>query len=141
MVFYYLLNQLPLKLLIAQFELKVFFWLFHLDPVDKYLEGWRQPVGFTNFLAEMMFWEFSFFIRNVKKLAVFDKFSNQSFVFLWKHFIVVSCLGSVAKKKIMFQTIFFKKSQSIVISDEKRKFSKHCFSQKVRETNRLSSVF
>ena len=63
----------------------------------KYLEGWRQPVRFKNFLAEMVLWEFSFFIRNVKKLAVFEKFSNKSFVFFWKHFFVVSCLGNVAK--------------------------------------------
>ena len=59
--------------------------------------GWRQPVLFTNFLAETVFWEYSFFIRNYKKITVFEKFSNQYFVFFWKHFIVVSCLGSVAK--------------------------------------------
>ena len=41
----------------------------------------------------------------------------------------------------MFQRIFFKKSQFIVISDEKRKFSKHYFRQKVHETDRLPSVF
>ena len=34
----------------------------------------------------------------------------------------------------MFQRIFFKKSQFIVISDEKRQFSKLHFSQKVCET-------
>ena len=38
-----------------------------------------------------------FFIRNYKKMAVFEKNSNQYFVFFWKHFIIVSCLSSVAK--------------------------------------------
>ena len=49
--------------------------------VVKHLEDWRQLVCFTNGLAEMVFLEFSFFIRYVKKLSVFEKCSNQSFVF------------------------------------------------------------
>jgi len=42
-------------------------------------------------------------------------------------------------KQSMFQRIFFKKSQFIVISYEKRKFSKQLFSQKVRETKIFDS--
>ena len=66
-------------------------WLLE---VQKVFWGWRQPVRFTDFVAETLFWELSFFIRNYKKRAVFEKFSNQYFVFFWKHFIVVSCLST-----------------------------------------------
>ena len=45
----------------------------------------------------MVFWEFSFFHQKCQKVGCFWNISNQSFVFFWKHFIVVSCLGSVGK--------------------------------------------
>ena len=96
--------------------------------------GWRQPIRFTDFLAETVFWEFPFFIRNYKKTGCF-----------WKIFKPVSLLLSAAcvvlqSKQSMFQRIILKKSQFIVISDEKRKFSKHHFSKKVCETDRSPSA-
>ena len=35
--------------------------------------GWRRTVRFTDFLAEMVFWELPFFIRNDNKLAFLEK--------------------------------------------------------------------
>ena len=43
-------------------------------------------------------------------------------------------------KQSMFQKIVLKKSQFIVISDEKRQFLKHHFSQKVQETGRSQTA-
>ena len=72
------------------------------------------------------------FLKNVQTSLLF---SSESTLLLSAAWVVLQ------SKQSMFQRIFLKKSQFIVISDEKRKFSKHYFSQKVRETDRLTSVY
>ena len=62
-------------------------WLLE---VQKVFLGWRQPVRFTDFLAETVFWDFF-------SHGCFWNILNQYFVFFWKHFIVDSYLSSVAK--------------------------------------------
>ena len=43
--------------------------------------GCLQAVRFTEFLAETVFWELSFFIRNDSKLAFLEKFFETCFVY------------------------------------------------------------
>ena len=78
-------------------------------------------------------------------LVSFQNFEDEgaiSLLFSSKSTLLLSAAWVVLQgKQSMFQRIFFKKSQFIVISDEKRKLSKHHFSQKVHETDHLPSVF
>jgi len=62
-------------------------------------------------------------------------FSSESTLLLSAAWVVLQ------SKQSMFQRIFFKKSQFIVIFEEKGKFSKHHFSLKVPEMDRLPSAF
>ena len=53
---------------------------------NKHLEDWRQTVRSTNFLAEIVFWEFSFFIRNDNKLAFLEKNPLKHALFTLQHY-------------------------------------------------------
>ena len=76
------------------------------------------------------------------KSWLFLKKFQTSLLFSSENTLLLSAAWAVLQsKQSLFQRIFFKKGQFIVISDEKRKLSKHHFSQKVRETDRLQSVF
>jgi hypothetical protein len=78
----------------------------------------------------------------MSKSWLFLKIFQTSLLFSSESALLLSAAWVVLQsKQSMFQRIFFKKSQFIIISDEKRKFSKHHFSQKVRETDRLPSAF
>ena len=70
----------------------------------------------------------------LKKFQTSLLFSSESTLLLLAAWVVLQ------SKQSMFQRNFFKKSQFIVISDDKSKFSNHHFSQKVRETDHLPSV-
>ena len=61
-------------------------------------------------------------------------FSSESTLLLSAAWVVLQ------SKQGMFQRIFLKKSQFIVISDEKRQLSKHHFSQKVRKMDRSQTA-
>ena len=87
---------------------------------------------FENFLFSSEMSKSGLFLRNFQTILLF---SSESTLLLSAAWVVLQ------SKQSMFQRIFFKKSQFIVISDEKRKFSKYHFSQKVRETHQLPSAF
>jgi hypothetical protein len=75
------------------------------------------------------------------KSWLFLKFFQTSLLFSSESTLLLSAAWVVLQsKQSMFQRIFLKRSQFTVISDEKRQFSKHRFSQKVRETDRLQSA-
>ena len=61
-------------------------------------------------------------------------FSSESTLLLSAAWVVLQ------GKQSMFQRIFLKKSQFIVISGEKRQFSKHQLNQKVREMDRSQTA-
>ena len=103
--------------------------------------GWRQPVRFTDFLAETVFWEFSFFNRNYKKWLYLKNFQTSNLFSSESTLLLSAAWVVLQSKQSMFQRIFLKKSQFIVISDEKRQFSKHHFSQKVCETDRSQTAY
>ena len=48
--------------------------------------GCLQTVSFTDFLAEMVFWELSFFIRNDSKLAFLEKNPLKHALFTLQHY-------------------------------------------------------
>ena len=100
--------------------------------------GWRQTVRFTDFMAEMGLWEFPFFIRNDNKLAFPEKNPLKHVICNTTQAADNNQVLSEENKILVWK--FFKNSQFFVISNEKRKFSKHCFNQIVRETDRLTSA-
>ena len=97
---------------------------------------------FTDFLDETVFWNLSFLIRNYNKRAVFEKMFNQYFVFFWKHFIVASCLSSVALvvNKACVKGFFSRKANLSSFLMKKRNFSTDHFSQKVPKTDHSPSA-
>jgi hypothetical protein len=75
------------------------------------------------------------------KSWLFWKILQTSLLFSSENTLLLSAAWVVLQsKQSMFQRIFLKKSQFIFISDEKRQFSKHHFSKKVCETDRLQTV-
>ena len=92
--------------------------------LTKHLEGWRQPVSFTKFLAEMVFWKFSFLITNVKKFDVLEKNFNSVILFLLKArstLFLSAAWVMLQWKQSMFQKWDFKKSKFIVMFLIKKK--------------------
>ena len=110
-----------------------------LQPKFSQAEGNRCVL--RTFWLKQCFENFLFSSEITKKWLFLKKFQT-SVLFSSESTLLLSAAWVVLQsKQSMFQRIFFKKSQFIVISDEKRKFSKHYFSQKVRGTDRLPSVF
>jgi hypothetical protein len=76
------------------------------------------------------------------KTGVFLKKFQTSLLFSSESTLLLSAAWIVFQsKQSMFQRIFLKKSQFIVITDEKRQFSKNHFSQKVRAMDRSQTAF
>ena len=85
------------------------------------------------------------------RISFFSSEMTINWLFLWKILWNMLCLlcnttqaadnnKALSEENKILVWNFFKNSHFFVISDEKRKFSKHCFSQKVRETDRLPSA-
>ena len=82
----------------------------------------------------------SFFNRNYKKWLYLKNFQTSNLFSSESTLLLSAAWVVLQSKQSMFQRIFLKESQFIVISNEKGKFSKHHFTQKVRETDHSPSA-